>query len=74
MDSSLPANEYIPGDFTVNHGNNLSAFLCSCVCSWTLGCMGVGDLKSPTGGPLFGKEVVLLNRYPNLVYPATPKS
>jgi len=56
-----PANEYVPADFSEDHGNNISS-LCGCCCfSWCLGrSCGIGDVRNNEfGGLLFEPCLVL---------------
>lgn len=50
--SGLPANEYMPSDFSRDHGCNASSVLCGCWLSWWCGraCCSWGDIRNYNGG------------------------
>lgn len=62
-----PAGEYVPSDFSRDHGCNLSSLLCCCWASWVCGrCCGVGDMRSHAdhGTKLFGPPMLLQTPIP----------
>ena len=57
MSDKLPSNEYVPPDFSRDHGCSLWSLCGCCWCSWILGrCCGIGELRFD-GHRLFENEI-----------------
>ena len=68
-ESGLPADEYMPSDFSRDHGCNASSLCCSCLFSWWCGrgCFSWGDIRNYSSSNPKGKKQQQLLFQPEIV-------